>query len=291
MPILGIIASSLRKAFTDTFNRTTSGSLGTSSGGGVWVALRGIWFANGTKGTSTDAANTYPIAGYNLGTANATVNLDVDTAGGTGIAFWVTDSANWWGIFPFTATNTTYSQACSAYAQTGPGYSCGAYGSGSACNAYGAGPYTVDCIAYDYTYAYVFCGAFARGGGGTVCTGYTATTVCTSSLGPFYGSACSAYTSASATSAGTKTLRLLKSVANTITTVVDQTIASLPASLQLITSGTSITGRAYTNAGQSVQIGTDLVTTQTAGGTRHGLILAPGGYTQGTTVDNLTIKL
>lgn len=65
MPILGIIAASIQKAFasfSDTFNRTTSGSLGTSSSGGLWETLRGTWFANGSSAESVDAANTYPIS-------------------------------------------------------------------------------------------------------------------------------------------------------------------------------------------------------------------------------------
>ena len=32
-------------AFTDTFARTTSGSLGTSSSGGFWTAIKGVFFA------------------------------------------------------------------------------------------------------------------------------------------------------------------------------------------------------------------------------------------------------
>ena len=65
MPILGIIASSVQKAyrfFSDNFNRTTSGLLGTSSSLGLWKNLRGTWFANGSSATSNDAASTYPMA-------------------------------------------------------------------------------------------------------------------------------------------------------------------------------------------------------------------------------------
>lgn len=65
MPILGIIASSIQKAFaafSDTFNRTTSSSLGTSSSGGIWESLKGTFFANGYSAQSDDAATTYPIS-------------------------------------------------------------------------------------------------------------------------------------------------------------------------------------------------------------------------------------
>jgi hypothetical protein len=297
----GTIASSILKKFIDNFNRTTSGSLGTSSGGGAWTAIKGIWSANGTVGTSADAATTYPIATASMGTSNVTVDLDVDTAGGTGVAFWVTDASNWWGLFPYTAINTSYYSACNSWTQTGPSYSCAAWtqSSSTVCSAWTAGAYYSVCNSFSSAYDgfrgvyYSVCNSWTTGGGGSTCSGYTTSyfSSCSSSSGPFYGSACNTYTTGSTNSAGTISLRLIKSVTNTITTVLDQTLPSLPASVKLITSGTSITGRAYSTAGQVTQIGTDLTSTQTAGGTQHGIILAPGGYTQGTTVDNITISV
>ena len=78
MPILGIIAASIQKAFSsfsDTFNRTTTGSLGTSSSGGLWASLRGTWFANGSSAQSDDLANTYPIS--TIVSASENSNLSV----------------------------------------------------------------------------------------------------------------------------------------------------------------------------------------------------------------------
>lgn len=301
---LGTIASSILKKFIDNFNRTTSGSLGTSSGGGNWIATKGIWSANGTKGTSADAATTYPIATADMGSSNVTVDLDVDTSGGTGVAFWVTDSQNWWGVFPYTNIVTSYTSNCNAWSA---GSACNGWTSGSACNAWVAtspcNSWTTSstCTAwssgYNPFYQVYYSGCSAWTGGGSVCNGwtsgsscssYTATSVCNSYTAT---SSCTSYTQGTSNSAGTIALRLIKSVTNTITTVLDQTLPSLPASVKLITSGTSITGRAYSGAGQVTQIGTDLTSTQTAGGTKHGIILAPGGYTQGTTVDNITISV
>lgn len=85
MPILGIIASSIQKAFaafSDNFNRTTSGALGTSSSGGLWQALRGTWFANSSFAQSDDAANTYPIAMISSATDSSVVSI-VPGSGGT----------------------------------------------------------------------------------------------------------------------------------------------------------------------------------------------------------------
>lgn len=78
MRILGIIASSVQKAFaifSDNFNRTTSGELGTSSSGGLWKALRGVWFANGSAAETAGAANTYPIANIDMTEAGITASI------------------------------------------------------------------------------------------------------------------------------------------------------------------------------------------------------------------------
>ena len=297
---IGMWASNILKTIVDTFNRTdTTTSLGTSSSGSVWSAIRGTWFVNTNKGKSTDTATTYPIAGFNASSANVTVNLDVDTNGGTGIAFWVTDSSNWWGVFPNTAT--AYSSSCSAYGQ-GSSTSCVSWystSSGGGCASYSSyTPYSSVCNSYTLGYNpaggswYQSCNGYTSQAGSTsyACTSNYPTTysqVCGGSSTSYY-SYCGAYTQTS--SASGTTLRLIKSVANTVSTVLDSALASLPASLRLTTSGNSITAKAYSGAGQTTQIGSDVTSTQTAGGTTHGIILAPGGYYQGTTVDNLSIS-
>lgn len=62
-------------SFSDNFNRTTSGSLGTSSSGGLWSALKGTWFADGNAAKSNDAANTYPIANIEMSSASVTASI------------------------------------------------------------------------------------------------------------------------------------------------------------------------------------------------------------------------
>ena len=100
---LGIIASSISKAIIDLFNRVTSGSLGTATSGQIWGATRGVWFANGTQAQSNDAASTYPIASIPL-SQNST--MKIDTSGGCGLSFWVTDAGSWWGAYPFYTSST-----------------------------------------------------------------------------------------------------------------------------------------------------------------------------------------
>ena len=111
-----------------------------------------------------------------------------------------------------------------------------------------------------------------------------------------FGSACATYSQGSSISysAGSRYLRLLKSVSNTVTTVADSAIAAAAASIKVVvTSGGLITASAYTGAGQTTQTGSNLTNTPSSPtkATKHGILLAPGGVTQATTVDNLTLKM
>jgi len=92
----------------DAFNRaSTVTGLGTADSGQVWTALRGNWRVSGSNSAiSDDAASSYPIASANLG--NTDISAQADVSGGTGVAFWVTDSGSWWATYP------QYTQATSA---------------------------------------------------------------------------------------------------------------------------------------------------------------------------------
>jgi hypothetical protein len=81
-------------AFTDTFARTTSGSLGTSSSGGFWTAIKGVFFANGTKAQSNDAPSNNSIAVTEMGSPNITA-IAQNVSLGMGISFLVVDQNNW----------------------------------------------------------------------------------------------------------------------------------------------------------------------------------------------------
>jgi hypothetical protein len=81
-------------AFIDTFARTTSGSLGTSSSGGFWTAIKGVFFANGTKAQSNDAPSNNSLAATEMGNPNITA-IAQNVSLGMGISFLVTDQNNW----------------------------------------------------------------------------------------------------------------------------------------------------------------------------------------------------
>jgi hypothetical protein len=113
----------LPTSVSDNFNRTTN-PLGTSSSGHSWVAYRGTWQANGTVGYSGTAASSYPLSAITMSSNNATTQVG-RSAAGAGVAFWVSDSNNWWGAVPYYDESVTYTTVCGA----------GGYSSGSGCGA------------------------------------------------------------------------------------------------------------------------------------------------------------
>lgn len=99
MKFVNIIPSvSRRKTFKDTFNRAnTAGSLGESSDGSLWSAIRGTFTVSTNKAVSVDAASSYPAATVDMNTQNVSISIKGATQGTTA-ALWVTDSGNWFGV-------------------------------------------------------------------------------------------------------------------------------------------------------------------------------------------------
>lgn len=284
----------------DNFNRTTSGSLGTADSGQTWENIKGVWTANGSQATSSSTPSTYPIAGIQFISPNATIKADVSD--GSGIAFWINDSQNWWGVANTSSITgnicssgyTTYTAATPSY--TGPGY---------IGNSYTAPNYTdpgyVESYCVSYTITYIPPAIFAK-----TCSqysnsyipGYTYTagafTPAPYTGGPYTAGTPASYSFTCTAYANTYSyaLTLIKSVTNTITTVATQALSSAVASIKLILNGTSITATAHSGSGAT---GTTLGTiTNTATGAttsvKHGIILVSSSQQQ-TTVDNLTIDV
>jgi hypothetical protein len=193
MPILGILASSLLKAIIDNFNRTTSGSLGTATSGQIWNAIRGVWFANGSAAQSNNTATDYAIAAISLG-QNVTVN--VDTTGGCGTSFWVTDSGSWWGAFPhYSSTSSSVCTGPTAFCYTAgctPADSCGAISESTTTTC--TGP-TVSCTDSSDTCNPGGCGTVSSSSSVT-CTGPTVS--CTDSSNTCNPGGCGTVSSSSA---------------------------------------------------------------------------------------------
>ncbi len=137
----------------DAFNRaSTVTGLGTADSGQVWTALRGNWRISGSNSAiSDDAGSSYAIASANLG--NTDVSVQADVSGGTGVAFWVTDSGSWWATYPqYTQSTSAIVGSCtttatssfyfSTWNTTVSGTSCSgsqSYGTSSPCSGGGTG--------------------------------------------------------------------------------------------------------------------------------------------------------
>ena len=137
----------------DAFNRaSTVTGLGTADSGQVWTALRGNWRISGSNSAiSDDAGSSYAIASANLG--NTDISAQADVSGGTGVAFWVTDSGSWWATYPqYTQSTSAITGSCtttatssfyfSTWNTTVSGTSCSgsqSYGTSSPCSGGGTG--------------------------------------------------------------------------------------------------------------------------------------------------------
>ena len=333
MPIIGFIAAAIQKAFaafSDTFNRTTSGSLGTSSSGGLWRAIRGTIYANGSAATTTDAVSSYPIAAVKMSTGSVTANIS-GTANGTGHALWVTDSGNWWAVVtgqdPGVSCNCQTCSQCNAWNTPTCTASTCTGGYNTVCTAYN----TSNCASFNSANCNSWNGSNCRGYNGGNCKSWCGSTCCggyyygtcigyntstcnswnTATCASWNGSNCSTYgtgncnawfctsytascTSTSYYSCNCSTcyppiVRVLQSVSNTVSEVTKWTLASVANSLRVITnsSAKTITTKAFSDAAQVTQIGSDLVYTANNAAivTDFGIIVAPSSYAQGTTID------
>lgn len=155
---------------SDTFTRTTSGSLGTTDSGISWSTLRGTWFSNGSQAQSNDAGSTYALASVPLGSADATVSAS--TSGGVGVAFWVSDANSWWAAVPY------YNQT--SYSATDPCCSVG-YGCSGCAQQSQSGSCTTSCnTVWDKTCSSTSLGYYTCPNGGelSACNGATQVITC-----------------------------------------------------------------------------------------------------------------
>ena len=181
------------KNISDLFTRT-AGSLGISTSGHTWTALRGTWTTNGTQATSSDSASTYPIGSIPF---QANITTSADVSGGVGLAFWTTDANNWWASYPtyiqntINTCNTGYvsntsnppsGSCCSGVNSVAGSSTCnGTYvsntsnpPSGSCCSGVGSAAGSTNCDAdYRTLTSPAFCGGYTTNPGGTTCTGST----------------------------------------------------------------------------------------------------------------------
>ena len=112
----GRFGKNLLLIVVDTFGRTVSGLIGTSSDGkAVWNSLRGTWAANGSSAAIASAAANRNLSTIELDGSNITnLQADVGTSGGVGLAFWVTDANSYYALYPTYSTSTTTTYPCNS---------------------------------------------------------------------------------------------------------------------------------------------------------------------------------
>jgi hypothetical protein len=305
--------SSVKRKITDTFSRTVSGSLGTSSSGTEWKSVRGTWGVSSSQGSVSDDASTYPINAVNF-LENANVSANV--SGGTGVMFWGTDANSWWAstvqystdsfsvnTCPGSPTSTcsgngcTPSNCCSGISYTSVTVNQGqnriecqsnttfatrnyylTYGSVGECNG-----------ATEWPFPLNYCSARNSSlNGSTGCYSISSTS---------YTGTCSQ----TVTSSGTNyisSVALLKSISGTVSThesiQIDTNVSALTQvnSIKVTTSGNDVSIQVFGTAGLLNKIGSTITRTITSPikGIMVGLIKSPSSASQGSTFSNFTAE-
>lgn len=91
-----------------------SGSLQKTPGNVPWQQLSGTWTLESGVVTSSDSSNR--VAAIDAGTPDITINIDASDVNkaGEGVAFWIEDQLNWWGLktfynyFSFSVPNNSF---------------------------------------------------------------------------------------------------------------------------------------------------------------------------------------
>ena len=296
--------------FLDTFNPIRS----------AWKVLTGSWTGSGGTASTSTAPSSYPLAVVKMSKSNVTASLK-STTNGSGIAIWATDSGNWWGVVTGQNSgqqcNCLTGYNCNGYICNSSYYVCNsnyAY----VCNCTGGGNIASWNASYYYacgggncsawaSYSPYICGLYGTSCG--QCTTWNAISYCFHSADPaswnatYYfccsgGNCASSYYQCNSTNCTgyspytygcqtcyPATIRIIKSVANTVTEVTSWVVSTVVNSLKVITSGTGITAKPYSDNNLTTQIGADL--TYSANNatidTKFGIVVAPSTYSQGTT--------
>lgn len=293
MRILGIVAASIAKgfaSFSDNFNRTTSGSLETSSSGGLWNAVRGVWSANGSQAISSGAASTYPLATVVMSSPDNT--LKVGTSMGVGLAYWSSGAGDWWATVPVSTSATenfstcTFNACCSTTAKTCE-YPIANNVNASKCNQY------ID-LGYNPSH---------HPNGKTTCIGtFTCYLNDIANYGPnaaCCGTQCVSSNCCTGSPNNTRTryywaLRVIKAIGDVFTTQSEVAISNSLTnsnsinSVKTVTTGDSLVATAHSDTAAVTQIGSS-ISIASAGAVRAngvGIIKTPSTNNQGSTADN-----
>jgi hypothetical protein len=290
------IANAVRRgllSFTDLFNRANSPSLGSP-----WRVLgSGQFGIASNRATSTTAAASYPIAV--IDTRNVNMSVSASVTPGTGVAFWVTDSGNWWSVASYqeSVTSTfTFSCNCSTFY-----FSCNCRYVVSGCDCYQSPEFT--CVAYGSCctlncppgYGSQFfnsdaCGEYCE----SCCTQYSMyyVTVCRQVCGSEVCDTCSGQSCATCTGTTTTVtnfLRILRSLAATVTVAATAQASAAIAAVKAVVSGSSVSATAYSDTAKTQSVATATASLDQPA-KRAGILITPSSSGQGNSVDDFVLE-
>jgi len=280
---------------TDTFDRSTSGNLGsTSNKATVWTNIQGTWSANGSQATSGDSTGTNAIATVTAATTNIS-NLQVDTlnTGGVGLSFWVTSAGSWYATTTYYSTTSSSAQSCTGGSS---GLTAGGYSASCCGGQTTSARYEVEMMCNDGNGPYYFLRT------GCTTTSSQKTSLCGSvggydtgnCTGPVtYYSCTSTYVTVSTTNYNSN-FRLVNNTGVLVNTQYNTNSSSYSSagSLAVSTAGDVITYSVYSNANKSglLHSGTYTATGATKG-RGVGVYKGDGGSNQGSSVDNFSVTV
>lgn len=239
-------------------------------------ALRGSWgnVAGATKMESTTTSSSYPITAIDGLTKNAIVDI-TDMGQGVSAALWVTDANNWWAV-------GTYQQPencnCSTYY-----YSCNCSTYYYDCNCSTSCPggfYTKYVCSGRYVNGYCYGYYYQACSGGYV---YSCSTCSSTSCSTCSGQSCS--------TCYPQYLRILQSVAGSVSTIVSYAISAVIRSMRVTTSNKSITVDTFSDANLATPITTNTYNATTATETTNfGIMMAPSSYNESKTLSSIKLR-
>ena len=282
-------------AITDSFTRSTSaGNLGNTDTGNTWSILRGAWYVASGYATDNTAGSSYPLAVVELGSSNMVVSADI--LYNTGVVVWGVDANNWWAVvttnYNYNYNYNTTCTSCTTCSQTV--FCCGS------CPCNNAAPDTMDCCCSELVcsfvcYYYDSYGACEWGQNeceidpcaslGCACgNAIEESNTCCGNCCTEYYTCCTDYACTQTATATQHQIKVLRSVAGTITEINTTNTSSPANKISVTTSGNTLS---YTALNGTVVVATYSAAQTTPNtGTKPGIIKVPATNTGVHSVDN-----
>lgn len=257
------------------------------TGAALWVTDSGNWWGIAVDqetvttysicGGSNCNAYTY-VSGSNCNSYSTNCNSTSVACFPPGYLYYYTYCSGTYNTSNCTGFNAS---TCSAYNST---KNCKSYNA-SNCKGYNAS----NCNSFATSpqcnispgYMYYNCNAYS-----TNCSAYSSYSYYYCSSAFYYTYECNPVTTYPVY------IRLYQSVANTVSQIASQTLSAMAQSLRIVTSGSQITTKAYSDTDQVIQVDSDWVYTPTgvALTPKYGIVVTPTNYNQGSTIGDAQIS-